>query len=168
MVRSIVFSNSVWSAPPPARWGNLVLSIAFSPMRLAQPSTMSLLWEVGLLLHPHSQPLLLFLVHWEFGSLPHPHSLGQVQHSTPPLLLVLDYNCCFWFSVLFGGCSISTGTVLDYVPRECVGLCMWCMLLMCWVCRFTQAALKLVSGEKCCVALLKADTSWDWAQYSGA
>jgi hypothetical protein len=33
--------NSVWSAPLPVRWGNLVFGTVFSPMRLAQGSTTS-------------------------------------------------------------------------------------------------------------------------------
>jgi hypothetical protein len=81
-------------------------------------------WEVCLSPHPHSQPLCLAspllcassaplgdclvtphllsafvtaptFVHWEFDSLPHSCSPEQVQHSTLPLLSVLDCNSLF-------------------------------------------------------------------------
>jgi hypothetical protein len=80
-------ASSVWSVPPPARWGNSVLNAAFCPRdQLQNPppalfgqlayhiiSTLSLcafpisaecwwlLLEVVLLSCPHSHPLLLYL-----------------------------------------------------------------------------------------------------------
>jgi hypothetical protein len=95
--------NSGWSAPPPARRGNSVLSTTLSPRRLTQGSTMALLWEVS------SPPMLSTFVtfsafiHWEFGSLFHSVLQGKVQHSIPSSLLVLDlqftiyvFQCCWW------------------------------------------------------------------------
>jgi hypothetical protein len=57
------------------------------------------------------------LVHWEFGGvfsfLPCPLSPGQVQHSTPTLLSVLDYSLLFMF------CSYVGSSVLN------AALCLW-------------------------------------------
>jgi hypothetical protein len=51
--------NSIWSAPPPARWGNSVLNTALVPQYQLQDPPSAPLWEVGLLPHPCSQPLCL-------------------------------------------------------------------------------------------------------------
>jgi hypothetical protein len=103
--------------------------------------------------------------------MPHSLSPAQVQDFTPPLLSVLDYNSLFMlFSFVEGGVgSICPGAVLDYVPGG--GVEEWFvvhLLTCCWVCRFTQAALKTPGWEKCHAAFLKADTSWDCIQHSGA
>jgi hypothetical protein len=47
---------------------------------------------------------------------------------------------------------------------------LWVMFLRDWVEELcvVQAALNLTSREKWCAAFLKADTSWDWVQCSGA
>jgi hypothetical protein len=86
--------NSGLSALPQKRWSNSVLSTALSPVRLAQWSTMALLWEVCLLPHPCSQPLLHFLPFLNEGSAP---------RSAPPPLLVLDYNLLFMLFSFVGG-----------------------------------------------------------------
>jgi hypothetical protein len=53
------------------------------------------------------------------------------------------------------------------VPGRWVGdyVSMWCVLLTCWVCRFTQATVKPAGREKSLAAFLKADTSRDWVQW---
>jgi hypothetical protein len=139
---ALLFScSSVWSAPLPARWSNSVLNAALC-QRSAQGSTscpalgvwpitptllsafvfflisagcLQLLWEVGLLAHPYSQPLLLYPC-WATESsvlrvrlLVPSHSLGQVEHPTLPLLSMLDYSLLF----CWGGVGL---------PRCCAGL----------------------------------------------
>jgi hypothetical protein len=71
--------NSVWSGPPPVRWCNLVLNTALSLLRLAQGFIMALLCDAGLLLQPHSQPLLLvlFLFTESLASCPTPVLWGR-------------------------------------------------------------------------------------------
>jgi hypothetical protein len=132
-------------APPPARWGNSVLSTALSPIRPAQGSTTGP-YFVGLLVSPPlSQPLCfvspllgaslaplggwlvtppLFsacvtfptFIPWEFHSLSHLHSLGQVQCSTPPLLQVLDCNLLLCFSVFLWGIQYARRLHLSMFP----------------------------------------------------
>jgi hypothetical protein len=51
------------------------------------------------------------------GLLAQPHSPGQVQCSTPPWLLVLDYNPLLMLSSFVGGGFNLPGPVLDYVPQ---------------------------------------------------
>jgi hypothetical protein len=51
------YCNSIWSVPPPARWGHSVLSTTVSPTRLAQESPTFPLWDVGLSPQSHCQPL---------------------------------------------------------------------------------------------------------------
>jgi hypothetical protein len=86
--------SSAWSAPALARWDSSVLSIALSPWRLTQWSTMAQLWKVGLSPQFLLSAFVTFptFVHREFNSLPHSHSPGQVQCSIPSLLSVLNYN----------------------------------------------------------------------------
>jgi hypothetical protein len=78
---------------------------------------MAQLWEVSLLPHPCSQPLLLFLPSFteSLAPCPTPVHQGQVQCSTPPLMLMLDYNLLFMLFSFFGGRS--------NLPRRCAGLC---------------------------------------------
>jgi hypothetical protein len=104
-----------------------------------------------------SQPLLLF-IHWEFvieSSAPcsPPVLWGRFTILPLPLLSVLDYSLLFTlFSFVGGWFSL---------PRGCTGLCSWgrqgwvgeshmvCdAYLFISFYRFTQAALKLASGEK--------------------
>jgi hypothetical protein len=132
--------NSVWSAPPPARWGNSVLSTALSLRKLAQQFSIPLLWEADLL-HHCSQILLPVppsLVEI-FGSLLHPCSPRLVQCSTPPPLSVVDYNSLFMFLSFVQGGSICPGAVLDYVPGDGWESPVWCLLLTCWVCIYTDS-----------------------------
>jgi hypothetical protein len=85
----------LWSVPPPTRWGNSVLNTGLCPIRSALGSTIALLWEVGLSLHPNSQPLLL---------LPHSFiesSALRVWLLAPPPLsgtssVFHPYLCCRW------------------------------------------------------------------------
>jgi hypothetical protein len=51
--------NSVWLAPPPARWGHSFVILPSVPWDQLRDSPLAPLWEVGLLPHPHSQPLCL-------------------------------------------------------------------------------------------------------------
>jgi hypothetical protein len=44
---------SVWSAPPPARWGNSVLNPALCPRDQIQDPPPALTWEIGLSSQPH-------------------------------------------------------------------------------------------------------------------
>jgi hypothetical protein len=79
---------------------------------------MAQLWEVGLLLHPHTQPLLLFP-----ESLAPCHTsilLGRFSFLPPPLLSVRLQFAVYAFQFV-EGVSICTGAELDYVPREGVG-----------------------------------------------
>jgi hypothetical protein len=71
--------NSGWSTSPPTRCSVSVLYTAHRPMRLAQQSTMLLLWEVALLPQPCSQCLFLTLFALaEFG-----YSGRLASHTTP-------------------------------------------------------------------------------------
>jgi hypothetical protein len=54
---------------------------------------------------------------WEISSLLLCYSLGQVQHSTPPLMLVLDY------SLLFMAFSFAVRGFIP--PMDCAGLFSW-------------------------------------------
>jgi hypothetical protein len=87
------------------------LSTALSAMRLAQQSTMASIWEVGLLPHPHSQPLLLFPIHWEFSSFSHSILRGRFSIPLSPPLSVLDYDSLLMLSSFLGsgGFNLSKG-----------------------------------------------------------
>jgi hypothetical protein len=43
-------------------------------------------------------------------------------------------------------------------PRAVWGSHVWCVMVICWVCRFKQTALKLSVREKWCATFLKALT----------
>jgi hypothetical protein len=110
------FCKSVWSACPPARWNNSILSTALSSMRLTQPFSKLLLWEVNLSLHSHFQPL--------FSESSAPCSTPVLRsdsafHPTPTvggrILFTVDV------SVLYGEVSICPGAAVNYVPRGWVG-----------------------------------------------
>jgi hypothetical protein len=108
--------NSVWLATPIARWSNSVLSMTFCPRRSAQGSTTTQLWVIYLSPHPNSAVFTFpAFVHSEFSFLSHPCSQGWVQHSIPPLLLVLDYNLLYMLFSFVGGHSICPKVVLDYI-----------------------------------------------------
>jgi hypothetical protein len=95
--------NSVWSAPPPARWSNSVFSIALSPTRLAQRSAYPHLGKLAC--HPSptlsscSSPFFLSLRVWFLAPLPF-SKIGLVFHPTPTLscrLQVTLYVFQFFF-----------------------------------------------------------------------
>jgi hypothetical protein len=122
------------------------LSTALSPNKLAQSSTMPLLWEVDLSPQPYSQ--CLFFAHLcslkvqLLSPLPLTED-GSVFHS---ILTVSDrLQLTVYVSQFCSGRGLN-------LPSCYAGLCfgskgshMWCMVLTSWVCRFTQAALKLAT-----------------------
>lgn len=114
-----------------------LLCTAHGHTRLAKGSATALLWEVGFVAHPCSQHLFLALPSLtEFCSLPHPCSLWLIQHFIPLLLTVVNYIHYLHHSPLFRWDSICSQTALDYSPEG-----RWCVVLTCWVYRFTQANL---------------------------
>jgi hypothetical protein len=119
---------------------------ALSPTRPVQGSTTGPVLGGWLVAQPLPSAFVTFptFVHWEFGSLPHLLSLGQLQHSTLLLLLLLNWNSLFIFSVLLGRI---------HLPRDCTGFCCcvealnaWCVLFICLFCTFIQTALELLAG----------------------
>jgi hypothetical protein len=74
------------------------------------------LWEVGLLSHPCSQPLLLFSPLFSECLAPCPTPVFWGRFSVPPHPHCQCYItiCCLCFSVLLGGFNL---------PRGCAGLC---------------------------------------------
>jgi hypothetical protein len=108
--------NSGWSAPSPVRWGKSVLSIALSPLRPAQGSTMAPLGRlVCLLILLSVFDVFPAFVHWEFSSLPHPHSWGRFSVPLHSPLLALDYNWLFMLFIFVGG--------VFNLPKGYTGLC---------------------------------------------
>jgi hypothetical protein len=103
---------SVWSAPPPARWGSLVLNAAPWPRRSTLGSTTCPALGGGL---PQLSAFAAFpmFVHWEFGSLPHPVLQGGFSVAPPPPLSVLEFTI-YVFQFCWGGFSL---------PRGCAGFC---------------------------------------------
>jgi hypothetical protein len=88
-------------------------------MRLAQQSTMALLWEVDLSLHHCSQPLLLFLPLFTESWVPCPTFILWGRFRVPPHP---QWQCyitihCLCFSVLLG--------VGFNLPRGCTELHSW-------------------------------------------
>jgi hypothetical protein len=110
------------------------------------------LWEVGLSPHSHSQPFLFYgtsvprvgflappltAQQWEISSLPHPHSPGQVQHSIPPQMVVVDYSSLFMafsfagggrFSLLRGCTRLFSQPALEPAGMEKWHCCFQCSL----------------------------------------
>jgi hypothetical protein len=91
------------------------VSFEYSPQSLETSSWLCFGW---LTCHPTPALSLYYFIHWEFGSLPHPPFSEQIQHSTSPLLLVLDYNLLFMLFSFFWGGGFN-------LPRGWTGLCSW-------------------------------------------
>jgi hypothetical protein len=125
-------------------------------MRLAQWSTM--LHFGRLACHPTSDLSLCcfsYLHSLRVPILASPCSPRQVQCSTPPLLLGLDYPLLFMFFSflqrvfnLLRGCARLCSWGLE-------GSCVWCVLLTYWVCRFTQAVWNGLVGRNSMLLFLK-------------
>jgi hypothetical protein len=115
----IALHLQLWSAPPPARWGNSVLSTALSSETNSGIHHQSHFGRLACCLTP--TPSLCY-----FSSvrllrvqlLPHPHSLRQMQYSTPTLLVVLD---CILLFMLFS----FVGKGMFNLPRGYTRLCSW-------------------------------------------
>jgi hypothetical protein len=106
--------NFVWSATPPARCGDSVLSTALSPTRLAQWSTSPYFGRLPCCPTPALNAF----------SFPHLHSLKSLAHCLTPVLWdwfsALTPFHCQWYSAIhcFVPGSICPEAALDYVPGE--------------------------------------------------
>jgi hypothetical protein len=129
--------SSVWSALPPARWGNSVLNAALCPKRsapqfttcpalggwsgellcLSRPLLSASASSGRLVCHPTPALILCCLTsicslrvqHWEFSSLSHHCSPVQVQCSTPTSAVGVKITvCCLCCSVLLRGVSLGS------------------------------------------------------------
>jgi hypothetical protein len=93
------YCSSVWSVPPPARWGNSVFHAAFCSRDQLQDPPSPLLWEVDLSPHPHSQPLCfsqpLLGASCNF--------VWLACHPTPALSLYALPDLCWVLLALLGG-----------------------------------------------------------------
>jgi hypothetical protein len=104
---------------PPARWGNSALNAALCPRDYFWDPSPALLWEVGLLPHLCSQPMLLYpnLFTESSALCPIPRLLRQAQHSTSTATVHVRLQSAVCVSVLLEGeGSFCPGAVLDYFP----------------------------------------------------
>jgi hypothetical protein len=151
--------DQLWG-PPPA----LLLEVGLSPHPCSQPlcffqSLLGSSGSFGSLACHHAPTLSLYyfmhtLDHLELvlriWLLVSPLFSGQVQHSTPHLVLESDYSLLVVFQFCWGGFSLSRGCAELFSWGGGLGYCAWCMMFTCSFCSFASHFGADCQGEMAC------------------